>query len=553
MKSRAAALQSIAGQSFDVCVIGGGATGSGCALDSQLRGFKTVQLEAADFASGTSSASTKMAHGGVRYLEEAIRRFNLQEYRVLKRALHERVHMLRNAPFLAGPRQFVTPAYSWFEAAYYGICLKLYEWIAGRASLAASHFASRHETLRMMPAVAVDGIVGSMIYTDGQFDDARYNIALVKTFAGAGGETLNYARVTAFEKDKTGKIEAAEVHDEFTGRRFAVCARAFINATGPYADVLRRMANPGAPPRMRLSRGIHILLPIEILSSEQALLIPKTEDGRVLFAIPWQGRLLVGTTDDEAKLEDELSVTKAEVEYVLRHLNKYLARPVRADQIVSATAGLRPLVDSSKPASKCADTKNLARDHIVEMDSATGLLSIMGGKWTTYRAMAEDTLDEVQKYLEGNTGECSTSQHPLCGSSNYTIDYWRSLVNQFGIAKPTARRLAEKYGTDAPLVIELTEGQPGLAEPLANGSPAIRAEVIFAARQELAATIDDVLARRLGLEIYGWRGAIRAAPAVAELLAAELGWSKTQKSESIMKYVGKISRWSERSGIMANL
>ena len=213
MKSRAEALQSSAGQSFDVCVIGGGATGSGCALDSQLRGFKTVQLEAADFASGTSSASTKMAHGGVRYLEEAIRQLDPREYRVLRRALHERVHMLRNASFLTGTRQFITPCFGHLEVAYFEIGLKLYDWIAGQDGLAPSRFIPRSETLRLIPALAADRLVGSVAYTDGQFDDARYNITLVKTFAAAGGEALNYARVVAFEKTKNGKIEAAEVEE----------------------------------------------------------------------------------------------------------------------------------------------------------------------------------------------------------------------------------------------------------------------------------------------------------------------------------------------------
>ncbi len=393
MKSRAQALQSIAGQSFDVCVIGGGATGSGCALDSQLRGYKTVQLEAADFASGTSSASTKMAHGGVRYLEEAIRRLDPQEYRVLQRALHERVHMLRNAPFLTRTREFITPCFSWLDAAYFETGLKLYDWIAGRDGLAPSRFIPREETLRLMPALAAERLVGSVAYTDGQFDDARFNVTLVKTFAAAGGEALNYARVVAFEKAKDRKIAAAEVEDRISGRRFSVRARAFINATGPHADVLRRMANPAAPPRMRLSKGIHVLLPREALASEDALLVPKTEDGRVLFAIPWQGRLLVGTTDDETSLDDPLEVKKEEVAYVLRQLNTYLARPVTPDQIVSATVGLRPLVSTGKS----GDTKHLARDHEVESDEASGLVSIMGGKWTTYRAMAEDTLNASTK------------------------------------------------------------------------------------------------------------------------------------------------------------
>jgi glycerol-3-phosphate dehydrogenase len=547
MKSRAEALQSIAGQSFDVCVIGGGATGSGCALDSQLRGFRTVQLEAADFASGTSSTSTKMAHGGVRYLEEAIRRLDPREYRVLQRALHERIHMLRNAPFLTGTRQFITPCFSRLEVAYFEIGLKLYDWIAGRDGLAPSRFIPRAETLRLVPALAADRVVGSVAYTDGQFDDARYNITLVKTFAAAGGEVLNYAPVLAFERARNGKIEAAEVEDQIGRRRFAVRARAFINATGPYADVLRRMANPAAPARMRLSKGIHVLLRLDVLSSDDALLVPKTEDGRVLFAIPWQGRLLVGTTDDEANLDDPLDVKKEEVAYVLRQLNQYLARPVTPSQVVSATAGLRPLVSSGKS----GDTKHLARDHVVEPDPESGLVSILGGKWTTYRAMAEDTLDAAQKYLGGG-GRCSTREHPLVGSQNYTADCWQTLVQRFGVTELTARHLAQKYGACASDVLNLVKKEPDLARPLVEGLGPIRAAVVFAARNEMAATIEDVLARRIGLQLYGWRDALRAAPTVAELLARELGWTETAKREAICAYQAKIEDWIQKSGTFTN-
>jgi glycerol-3-phosphate dehydrogenase len=547
MKARAEALQSIAGQSFDVCVIGGGATGSGCALDSQLRGFRTLQLEAADFASGTSGTSTKMAHGGVRYLEEAIRRLDPREYRVLQRALHERIHMLRNAPFLTGTRHFITPCFSRLEVAYFEIGLKLYDWIAGRDGLAPSRFIPRAETLRLIPTLAADRIVGSVAYTDGQFDDARYNITLVKTFAAAGGKALNYARVVAFEKATNGKIEAAEVEDRIGRRRFTVRARVFINATGPYADVLRRMANPAAPPRMRLSKGIHVLLPLDVLSSEEALLVPKTEDGRVLFAIPWQGRLLAGTTDDEAKLDDPLEVKKEEVAYVLRQLNGYLARPVTPGQVVSATAGLRPLVSSGKS----SDTKRLARDHVVERDPESGLISILGGKWTTYRAMAEDTLDAAQKYLRGG-GQCSTLEHPLVGSQNYTADYWQTLVEEFGVTEITARHLAQKYGACAPDMLGLVKKEPDLAQPLVEGLAPIRAEAAFAARNEMATGIEDVLARRIGLQLYGWLDALRAAPTVAEVLARELGWTETAKREAISAYQVKIEGWIQKSGTVAS-
>jgi len=536
MKSRAESLRSIAGQSFDVCVIGGGATGSGCALDSQLRGLRTVQLEAGDYASATSSTSTKMAHGGVRYLEEAIRGFDPKEYAVLKRALHERIHMLRNAPFLTTTRQFITPCFRWLDIPYFEIGLKLYDWIAGRDGLAPSIFLSRAATLRHMPTLATGRLVGSVAYTDGQFDDARYNITLVKSFAAAGGETLNYARVLAFQKAPDGKLAAAEVEDQRTQARFTIRARAFINATGPFADTVRRMATPAALPRMRLSKGIHILFPLEVLASEDALLIPKTEDGRVLFAIPWYGRLLVGTTDDEAKLDDELYVKQEEVAYVLRQLNKYLAQPAMASQIVSGTAGLRPLVSSGES----GETKSLARDHEVEFDHVSGLISIMGGKWTTHRAMAEDALNATQKYLGDAGRKCSTLNHPLLGSAGYTRDYWQTLATRFNLTEPTARHLAQKYGVCAPDVMQLARAEPELARPLLDGLAPIRAEVVFGARQELAVSIEDVLARRIGLQLYGWRDAIRAAPAVAELLARELGWPESAKQQAIAEYVAKI-------------
>jgi glycerol-3-phosphate dehydrogenase len=545
MKSRAASLRTIARQTFDVCVIGGGATGSGCALDSQLRGFRTVQLEAGDYGSATSSTSTKMAHGGVRYLEAAIREFDPKEYAVLKRALHERYHMLRNAPFLTTTKQFITPCFRWLDVPYFEIGLKLYDWIAGHDGLAPSVYLSRRETLRRMPALNSQRLVGSVAYTDGQFDDARYNIILVKTFAAAGGEALNYARVIAFEKAPEGRLSGAEVEDQLTRARFTIRARAFINATGPCADTVRRMATSSAVPRMRLSKGIHILLPLEVLSSEDALLVPKTEDGRVFFAIPWHGRLLVGTTDDEAKLDDELVVTKEEVAYVLRQLNKYLARPVTPDQIVSGTAGLRPLVSSGKSAA----TKSLARDHEVELDHASGLISIMGGKWTTHRAMAEDTLNATQKYLGDAGRKCSTLSHLLLGSAGYALDYWQSLATRFALAELTAHHLAQKYGVCAPEVMRLAAADPELARPLLEGLAPIRAEVVFGARDELAVTIEDILARRIGLQLYGWRDAIRAAPAVAELLARELGWSDSTTQHAIAEYVAKIQRLIEIAGI----
>jgi glycerol-3-phosphate dehydrogenase len=545
MKSRAEALKDIQSKSFDVCVIGGGATGSGCALDSQLRGLSTALVEAGDFASATSSASTKMVHGGVRYLEEALRHLDPAEYKVVKRALHERIHMLKNAPFLAGAREFITPCYSRFDLAYYETGLKLYDWISGSASLSPSHFVSREEALRRLPNLNPQGLTGAVAYTDGQFDDARYNVTLVQSFAEMGGVALNYARVASCEKGADGKLAAVIVQDQFSGQSFVVRARAFVNATGPFADSIRGMANPAAKPRIRLSKGVHILLPLDVLSSDDAMLIPKTDDGRVLFAIPWRGRVLVGTTEQEVAVGEELFLTREEVEYLLRHLNRYLGEPVKAGQVVGGFAGARPLLS----AGDSRDTKKLARDHQVELDSLSGLVSILGGKWTTYRAMAQDTIDVVRKSLGGNPTPCSTLNHPLAGSDGYSSDYWKVLVGDFSVPETTARHLAEKYGTHAAQLLALIERDADLGEPLVKGLAPLRAEIAFAARFEMAMTIEDVLARRIGLQGYGWTEAIAAAPATADILARELGWSEADRDRALSEYVEKIRDFQQKAGL----
>jgi glycerol-3-phosphate dehydrogenase len=486
-----------------------------------------------------------MVHGGVRYLEEAFRRVDPAEYKVVKRALHERIHMLKNAPFLTRAREFITPCYSRFDLAYYETGLKLYDWIAGSASLAPSHFVSREETLRRLPKLNPQGLAGAVAYTDGQFDDARYNITLVQSFAETGGLPLNHVRVTAFEKRADGKLAAAIVQDRFSEESFVIRARAFINATGPFADSIRSMANPNAKPRMRLSKGVHILLPLDVLSSDEAMLIPKTDDGRVLFAIPWMGRALVGTTEQEVAAGDKLSLTRAEVEYLLRHLNRYLAEPVSASQVIGGFAGVRPLVS----ASDSLGTKKLARDHEVELASQSDLVSILGGKWTTYRAMAQDTIDSVQKVLGEDPTPCSTLNHPLVGSDGYSANYGGKLITDFGVPERSARHLAEKYGTRAAELLALIAKDADLGEPLVKGLAPLRAEVAYAARFEMAMTIEDVLARRIGLQFYGWSEAIAAATRTADLLAHELGWSEADRGNALSEYVEKIRDFQRKAGL----
>jgi len=296
---------------------------------------------------------------------------------------------------------------------------------------------------------------------------------------------------------------------------------------------------------MRPSKGAHILLPLDVFPTEDALLIPKTEDGRVLFAVPWGGRLLVGTTDEEVTPETELVVTKEDVEYLLRHLNQYLARPVTPDDIVSGFAGARPLVGSDDG----GDTKKLARDDVIEVDPASGLISIMGGKWTTHRAMAEDTIDRVQQVLGSTRAISQTRNYVLYGGKGFTDDYWNTLCRQYRVPKKTARHLAAKFGTAAEKVLALGSQNTALLDPILEARPEIKAEVVYAVRREMAATIEDVLARRIGMQLYSWRDAIQAAPVVGSLMAEELSWTSSFTRTAIMHYVEKINHLLASAGL----
>jgi glycerol-3-phosphate dehydrogenase len=545
MRLRADELKDIEGKSFDVCIIGGGATGAGCALDARLRGLRTVMLDAGDFAGATSTAATKIIHGGVRYLEEAVKDLDPKEYHVVVRALHERVRMLDNAPHLTRQLQFVVPSYHWLNVAYLDIGLKMYDWLAGSARISPSKYVSREETLQRMPELKHEGLIGSVEYADGQFDDARYNLALVQTFSGAGGNAINYARVTDFARDAAGKLSGVSVKDQLSGKQFSIQAKAFVNATGPFSDAIRTMATKTVKSRMRLSKGSHILFPLEVFPSQDAMLIPKTDDGRVLFVVPWNGRLLVGTTEQEVSPDDDYFVSREDVEFMLGQLNKYLEHPVKASQIVSGYAGARPLVASGEN----QDTKSLARDDVIEIDQASGLISIMGGKWTTHRAMAEDTINAVQKALNVAVTESPTRSHVLQGGVGFTPDLWEQLASKHSLSKETAQHLAHKFGTDAWKVLELVAQNRNLAQPILAGTPPIQAEVAYSVRNELATNIEDVLARRLGVQFYSWREAIHSAPAVGAVMAEELQWSSEQKKSAVQGYVDKINLRLKQAGL----
>jgi glycerol-3-phosphate dehydrogenase len=545
MKSRQTVLQAVAGKTFDVCIVGGGATGAACALDARLRGLNVVLFEAGDFAGATSSAATKIIHGGVRYLEEAIKDVDPKEYHVVVRALRERVRMLDNAPHLTRKLDFLVPSFSWLNVAYLDIGLKIYDWLAGSARISPSKFVNREVTLRLMPGLKQDGLIGAVEYADGQFDDSRYNFALVETFDRGGGFALNYARVTSLTKDSAGKLSGAQVTDSLSKQSLTINAKVIVNATGPAADSVRRMATPTAAHRMRLSKGAHILLPMDVFPTEIAMLIPKTDDGRVLFVIPWRGRLLVGTTETDVQPGAELYVSREDIDFILGQLNKYLASPVTPNQIVAGFAGARPLVSSDQAES----TKKIARDDVIEIEPTSGLISIMGGKWTTHRAMAEDTVNVVEKALGKSPRECPTRHHLLYGAEGWTDDYWKELVALYAVAPDIAHHLSVRFGTAAPRILEFVKADTALGHRIVSEHPMIPAEVLYVVREEQAATIEDVLARRLGVQFYSWRAAREAAPAVGAIMGPELGWTSEQSRSAVDAYVSYINRLLDLAGL----
>jgi glycerol-3-phosphate dehydrogenase len=547
MKSRRSALQAVREGMYDVCIIGGGATGMGCALDAQLRGLSTVLVDAGDFVSQTSAASTKLVHGGVRYLEEAVRDLDYWQYAMVKKALHERIHMLRRAPYLAHPLELLVPCFSWWELAYFTAGMKAYDWIAGEDSLFPSRMLSKDEALALMPTLRDEKLVGAVAYADGQFDDARYGLSLAQTFARQGGELINYAKAVGFSKDTEGKLVGLEVEDRLGEHRetLRIRAKVFVNSTGPFADHIRVMANPAMPERLRLSKGVHLLLPIEAIQSEAALLVPKTADGRVIFAIPWLGRLLVGTTEEEAQLTDEMVVTPEEIGYLLGYVNQYLKVNLTPEDVLAGFAGLRPLV-KSKDAVK---TRKLIRDHEIEVDEGSGLISVLGGKWTTYRAMAEDGIDHAERAIAGEKTACKTLEFVLTGAEGFWAGYWKQLAERYCLSWGAARHLAEKFGTDAPKVMELAEQDSQLRQPLFEGGVAIRAEVVYVIREEMARTIEDVLLRRIGVQFHSWKEAARAAPVVCQLLAEEFAWSEAQSREALDGYLASIRHLLDSAGL----
>jgi glycerol-3-phosphate dehydrogenase len=495
---------------WDFVIIGGGATGLGCAVEAAARGYDTLLLEMHDFAKATSSRSTKLVHGGVRYLEQG----NIS---LVIEALDERSILRENAPHLVRSLSFVVPNYKWWEGPYYGIGMKVYDLLAGQQNLGRSEHLNREETLNHLPTIDPEGLRGGVLYYDGQFDDARMAVNMAQTAAEQGGVLLNYMKVTDLTKTN-GVVDGVVAECQETGTEFEIEARSVINATGIFTDTIRHMDDPAAPSTLRPSRGTHIVLDKSFLPGESAIMIPKTDDGRVLFAIPWNDRVVVGTTEAEV---DEVSLDPKpghdELKFLIEHAQRYLVNDPGPEDVLSIFAGIRPLV--APPNGTNADTAEISREHQLNI-SDSGLVTISGGKWTTYRKMAEDTIDEAALDAELEERPSTTRHLNLHG--------WHEHPEKYGDLAP--------YGSDALALQQLMDEEPELADPLDDRLPICGAQVVWAVRHEMARTVEDVLARRTRCLLLDAEASIDMAPTVAELMAEERDLPSSWVDEQVETY-----------------
>jgi glycerol-3-phosphate dehydrogenase len=500
---------------FDIAVIGGGATGLGVAVESAARGYRTVLFEQHDFCKGTSSRSTKLVHGGVRYLAQG-------NVSLVRDALRERGLLLQNAPHLVQRLPMVVPTYRRRQLGYYAIGLKLYDFLSGSLGLGRTRILGSAGVAERLPTVRRKRLQGGVLFFDGQFDDARLGISLLLTLEEQGGVGLNYCAVRDLLVEN-GEVRGIAVEDRLSGRQLEIRSKIVVNATGAFADHVRRMADPTVRPRISASQGSHIVLEKRFLPGETALLVPKTDDGRVLFAIPWHDRVVVGTTDvpvSDAELEPRPSAE--EVDFILAHVGRYLEeKPTRSD-VMSVFAGLRPLVGHGD--GRSARTSALSRDHVVEI-LGKRLISVLGGKWTTYRKMAQDAVDRAVEI-----GPLAPVQSPTAGMKIH------------GAVSSHEGGIERCYGSDRPALEKLVGSEPALGESLHPRLPYRKVSVVWGARRESACTLEDILARRTRSILLDARASIEAAPAAARLLARELGRDKLWEESQVQEF----NRFAER-------
>jgi glycerol-3-phosphate dehydrogenase len=480
---------------WDIFVIGGGATGLGIALDAATRGYSVALAEKTDFAKGTSGRSTKLVHGGVRYLAQG-------NIKLVKEALKERGILLKNAPHLTKTQLFIVPAYSWWDLVFYGIGLRLYHFLAGKRNLNGVHWLTADEVKSALPALNCKGLKGGISYCDGQFDDARLAIGLAQTATAFGAVIVNHTEVVQLIVENK-KIKGVLLKDGFTGEEIAVHAKVVINATGVFVDHVMQMDLVSTPKMISPSQGVHLVVDRKFFSGDAALMVPKTSDGRVLFIVPWHNQLVIGTTDTLVDhLSEEPQALATEINFILTHFNKYAVQPITEKDIKSVYAGLRPLVKTSN----ISATALLSREHTIIV-SAKGLITIAGGKWTTYRKMAKDVVQNAIFIGKLEKRKCITQIVEIHG-------YCATAVED---------DVYQIYGTDVRLLKLLIEQEPALAKRLHAEYPYTQAQVVWAVREEMALTVEDVLSRRIRLLIEDARAAMEVAPVVAELMAKELG------------------------------
>ncbi|NXT34061.1 GPDM protein, partial [Pelecanoides urinatrix] len=522
---------------FDVLVIGGGATGCGCALDAVTRGLKTALLERDDFSSGTSSRSTKLIHGGVRYLQKAIMKLDFEQYKMVKEALEERANLLEIAPHLSAPLPIMLPVYKWWQLPYYWFGIKLYDLVAGSQCLRSSYVLSKSRALELFPMLRKDKLVGAIVYYDGQHNDARMNLAIALTAARYGAATANYAEVLRLLKRREAggrqRVCGVRCRDVLTGQEFDVKAKCVINATGPFTDSVRKMDDQEVPNICQPSAGVHIVMPGYYSPGNMGLLDPATSDGRVIFFLPWEKMTIAGTTDSPTDVTSHPIPTEEDINFILNEVRNYLSADVevRRGDVLAAWSGIRPLV--TDPNSK--DTQSISRSHVVTI-SDSGLVTIAGGKWTTYRAMAQDTIDAAIQEHNLKAGSSKTIGLQLQGAQDWSPTLYIRLVQDYGLESEVAQHLASTYGDKAFEVAKIAQvtGKrwPIVGKRLVSEFPYIEAEVVYGVK-EYARTAVDMISRRTRLAFLNVQAAEEALPRIIDIMGKELNWSEQKKKEEL--------------------
>lgn len=555
---------------YDLLIIGGGATGSGVALDAVTRGLKVAMVERDDFASGTSSKSTKLVHGGVRYLEKAVWELDYNQYALVVEALRERKYFLDTAPHLSSWLPIMLPVNKWWQIPYFWAGTKAYDFLAGSEGIESSYFLTRSKALDAFPMLKKEDIVGALVYYDGAHNDSRMNVSLAMTAAVYGATVINHMEVTGLEKDANGKLCGARVKDLVdskngkAAKEFTVRAKGIINATGPFTDGIRKLDDSEVKEIVAPSSGVHVILPGYYSPSKMGLIDPKTSDGRVIFFLPWQGNTIAGTTDAPTEVAQNPIAGEEEIEWILKEIRGYLAPDinVRRGDVLAAWSGIRPLVRD--PHAK--NTESLVRNHLLTT-SESGLLTIAGGKWTTYRQMSEETVDKALDMFKLQTpglataprisgtesiddaadlnGSCQTHKVRVVGAHGYSKTLFINLIQHFGIETTVAKHLVENYGDRAWTVAALcdltNERFPVRGHKVSPLYPFVDGEIRYAVRHEYAQTAADVLARRTRLAFLNAQAALEALPLVIDVMGKELKWSKQRKEQEWKDTVGFLA------------